>query len=140
MTGPGSGEDNAWGLGLPFYNLNSNIAVYSTKYTGQVYNLNNTTNVVTPSTVTNVDRLGLALGLSVQGRNDDGTKTTSIMVVDADRNYYVGLRNIDMLLRSYGSMGFENGNVNVDLKNLLMVMAAEIAAGYLPSYVNPSLT
>ena len=140
LTGPGSGEDNAWGLGLPLYNLNSNIAVYSTKYTGQVYNLNNTTNVVTPSTVTNVDRLGLALGLSVQGRNDDGTKTTSIMVVDADRNYYVGLRNIDMLLRGYGSMGFENGNVNVDLKNLLMVMAAEIAAGYLPSYVNPNLT
>lgn len=134
------GIGNKWGLGLPYYNLNSNIAVYSTKYTGKVYNLDNLTNVVTASNVTNMDRLGLAMGLSVQGRNADGTKTTSIMVVDADRNYYIGLRNIDMLLRGYGSMGFENGNVNVDLKNLLMVMAAEIAAGYLPSYVNPNLT
>lgn len=139
-TGVGSGLDNKWGLGLPYYNLNSNIAVYSTKYTGSVYNLNNLTNTVTKTNVTNLDRLGLAIGLSVQGRNDDGTKTTSIMVVDADRNYYIGLRNIDMLLRGYGSMGFENGNVNVDLKNLLMVMAAEISAGYLPSYVNPNLT
>ncbi len=129
-----AGTTNTWGLGLPYYNLNSNIAIYSTKYTGSIFNLNNTTNVVSSSPVSNVDRLGLALGLSVQGRSTDGTKTTSIMVVDASRDYYIGLRNIDMLLRGYGSMGFENGNVNVDLKDLLMVMAAEIAGGYLPSY------
>lgn len=131
---PTEGTANTWGLGLPYYNLNSNIAVYSTKYTGKVFNLNNTTNTVSSTTVNDVDRLGLALGLSVQGRSADGTKTTSIMVVDASRNYYIGLRNIDMLLRGYGTMGFENGNVNVSLKDLLMVMAAEIAGGYLPSY------
>ena len=131
---PAEGTANTWGLGLPYYNLNSNIAVYSTKYTGKVFNLNNTTNTVSSTTVNDVDRLGLALGLSVQGRSADGTKTTSIMVVDASRNYYIGLRNIDMLLRGYGTMGFENGNVNVSLKDLLMVMAAEIAGGYLPSY------
>ncbi|MCY6411765.1 hypothetical protein QTA56_06375 [Acinetobacter sp. VNH17] len=138
--GKDDGKTNSWGLGLPFYNLNSNIAVYSTKYTGEVFGLNNTTNAVTKANVTNTDRLGLAIGLSVQGRNDDGTKTTSIMVVDASRNYYIGLRNIDMLLRGYGSMGFENGNVNVTLKDLLMVMAAEIAGGYLPSYKDPTKT
>ncbi|ENX55063.1 MULTISPECIES: hypothetical protein [Acinetobacter] len=129
-----AGKDNTWGLGLPYYNLNSNIAVYATKYSGSVYGLDNTNNTVTKSTVNGVDRLGLALGLSVQGRNPEGTKTTSIMVVDANNNYYIGLRNIDMLLRGYGTMGFENGNVNVSLKDLLMVMAAEIAGGYLPSY------
>ncbi|WEI20024.1 hypothetical protein PY247_09960 [Acinetobacter proteolyticus] len=129
-----AGTTNTWGLGLPYYNLNSNIAVYSTKYSGSVFNLDNATNLVSSTPVNNVDRLGLALGLSVQGRSADGTKTTSIMVVDASRDYYIGLRNIDMLLRGYGSMGFENGNINVDLKDLLMVMAAEIAGGYLPSY------
>lgn len=135
---PSAGLNNKWGLGLPFYNVNANIATYATSYTGEVFNLNNSNNMVTRSTVTNSQRLGLALGLSTEGRNSDGSKTTSILIVDGDKNYYMGLRNIDMLLRGYGSMGFENGNVNVELKDLLMVMAAEIAAGYLPTYNDPN--
>ncbi len=133
-----AGLDNKWGLGLPFYNVNANIATYATNYTGEVFNLNNSNNIVSRSAVTNSQRLGLAVGLSTEGRNSDGSKTTSILIVDGDKNYYMGLRNIDMLLRGYGSMGFENGNVNVELKDLLMVMAAEIAAGYLPTYNDPN--
>lgn len=133
-----AGLDNKWGLGLPFYNVNANMATYATNYTGEVFNLNNSNNIVSRSAVTNSQRLGLAVGLSTEGRNSDGSKTTSILIVDGDKNYYMGLRNIDMLLRGYGSMGFENGNVNVELKDLLMVMAAEIAAGYLPTYNDPN--
>ncbi|HNC02992.1 MAG TPA: hypothetical protein PLY05_06505, partial [Agitococcus sp.] len=33
------GTANEWGLGLPFYNLNANIAMYSSNYTGDVYTL-----------------------------------------------------------------------------------------------------
>jgi hypothetical protein len=140
---PADGLTNQWGLGLPFYNLNANLAMYATSYTGDVFTLNNTTNVVSKSTVSGTQRLGLALALSVEGKNSDGSKTTSIMLIDGgDRdlvtagiqptNYYIGLRNIDMLLSGRGSVGVENGNLNVTLPNLLMVMAAEIAAGYLP--------
>ena len=135
-----SGITNEWGLGLPFYNLNANIAMYSSRYTGNVFNLDASNNV-TSSAVTDTQRLGFAFGLSTQGKNSDGSKTTSILVIDGGANsnnggqptdYYLGLRNIDMLLSGYGTVGFENGNFNMNLPNLLMVMAAEVAAGYLP--------
>lgn len=132
-----SGLGNRWGLGLPFYNVNANLATYATSYTGKVFGLNNSTNTVNSTDVTNSQRLGLSVALSTEGRNTEGSKSTSILLVDADKNYYMGLRNIDMLLRGYGSIGFENGNANVELKDLLMVMVAEIAAGYLPTYNDP---
>ena len=145
---PTAGLNNQWGLGLPFYNLNVNMAMYTTKYTGDVFNY--VGNMVTKSALSNVDRLGFALALSVDGRNADGSKTTSIMVIDGgDRDgnagngiqatdFYFGLRNIDMLLRGYGSVGFENGNFNMSMSDLLMVMSAELAAGYLPGSVYKS--
>ncbi|MBK8327184.1 MAG: hypothetical protein IPL02_09350, partial [Moraxellaceae bacterium] len=135
----GDGINNKWGLGLPFYNLNANIAMYSSSYTGDVFTLAGST--VSKTTVTNTQRLGFALALSTEGKNSDGSKTTSIMVIDGGDNsnnlnkptdYYVGLRNIDMFLSGAGSVGFENGNLNINLPNLLMVMSAEVAAGYLP--------
>ena len=137
-----AGLNNKWGLGLPFYNLNANMSMHATEYSGEVFGLNNANNQVTKRTVTNSERLGFSLAMSVEGRNDDGSKTTSILVIDgADggalngnkpTDYYFGLRNIDMLLSGTGSVGFEDGNFNMHLPNLLMVMAAEIAAGYLP--------
>ncbi len=145
---PTAGLNNQWGLGLPFYNLNVNMAMYTTKYTGDVFNY--VGNMVTKSALSNVDRLGFALALSVDGRNADGSKTTSIMVIDGgDRDgnagngiqatdFYFGLRNVDMLLRGYGSVGFENGNFNMSMSDLLMVMSAELAAGYLPGSVYKS--
>lgn len=135
-----SGTSNEWGLGLPFYNLNTNIAMYSSRYSGDVFSLN-ASNAVTRTTVTDTQRLGFAFGLSTEGKNSDGSKTTSIMVIDGGANgnnsglptdYYFGLRNIDMLLSGYGSVGFENGNFNMNLPNLLIAMVAEVAAGYLP--------
>ena len=137
-----AGLDNEWGLGLPFYNLNANMSMHATEYSGEVFGLNNATNQVTKRAVTNSERLGFSLAMSVEGRNAEGSKTTSILVIDgADggtlngnkpTDYYFGLRNIDMLLSGTGSVGFEDGNFNMHLPNLLMVMAAEIAAGYLP--------
>lgn len=134
------GINNKWGLGLPFYNMNANIAMYASRYSGDVFSLD-VSNNVTRATVTDTQRLGFALALSTEGKNVDGSKTTSIMVVDGGDNpnnlnlptdYYFGLRNIDMLLRGYGSVGFENGNFNMNLPNLLIAMVAEVAAGYLP--------
>lgn len=127
------GENNKWGLGLPFYNVNANAAVYGTTSANNtpIYSLD-TNNQVVKSFVSNTQRLGLSLALSAQGLSDDGKKTTSIMVVDAANEQYIGLRNIDMLLKGTGSVGFENGNFNVNLPNLLIVMAGQLAAGDLP--------
>ncbi|MDR9778173.1 hypothetical protein RJJ65_37180, partial [Rhizobium hidalgonense] len=96
-----------------------------------VFALDSNSNVVR-STVSDTQRLGLSLALSAQGLSADGSKTTSIMVVDAVKNQYVGLRNIDMLLKGTGSMGFENGSVNLSLPDLLIVMAGQLAGGDLP--------
>lgn len=138
-AGKFTAQQNEWGLALPIYNLNANLATYATTYTGDVYSVTN--GVLTKDAVTDSQRIGLSLAMSTEGRDATGSKTTSILVIDGGKNanngnkptdYYLGLRNIDMLLRGAGSMGFENGNVNVDMKKLLMVMSTELAAGYLP--------
>lgn len=111
-----------WGIGLPIYNLNANLAIYGT-------------------TVSGSERMGFGLGLSTQGRNTDGSKSTSILLIDGGANandagnpinYYVGLRNIDMLITANGSMGLENGKLNITIPQLSLTAAAEVAAGYLP--------
>lgn len=139
-----SGVNNQWGLALPFYNLNANLAMYGTTVdaaTAYSYTANGAKSSVASSGQT--ARLGFSLGLTTEGVDKNGTtklgnNTTSIMVIDGGlRNgqptdYYMGLRNIDMLLKGNGSVGVENGSLNLSLKNMLVVMAAEVAAGYLP--------
>lgn len=141
-----SGTDNQWGLALPFYNLNANLALYGTtvKADQAFYYTLAGSNVIRNLVVSTGDtaRLGLSLAMSTEGvKKDDGSKTTSIMVIDGGKvndatgsatDYYMGLRNIDMLLKGAGSLGVENGSVNVSLRDMLIVMSAEVAAGYLP--------
>lgn len=139
--------NNTWGLALPFYNLNANMAMFGTKVDADkvyYYNVGDTKGTKVANSG-QTDRLGFSLAMSTDGilrdtdPNRDGSKTTSIMVIDGgDRgdgkptDYYVGLRNIDMLLKGAGSIGVENGSFNVSLKDMLIVMAADVAAGYLP--------
>ncbi len=135
-----NGLNNQWGLALPFYNLNANLAMYGTNAdaaTSYYYTLAGIKTPIAGSGTT--PRLGFSLGMSTQGRDATGTKTTSIMVIDGGKlpndqstDYYIGLRNVDMLLKGNGSVGVENGSFNLSLKNMLVVMAAEVAAGYLP--------
>ena len=173
MTVPQINEhtNNSWGLALPFYNLNANMAMFGTKVDADkvyYYNVGDTKGTKVANSG-QTDRLGFSLAMSTDGIDKDfsrnlndydpaygsdpltrkqykdtigynkGTKTTSIMVIDGgDRgdgkptDYYVGLRNIDMLLKGAGSIGVENGSFNVSLKDMLIVMAADVAAGYLP--------
>ena len=143
----------SWGLGLPFYNLNSNLAIYGTKFTGTPYGA--------AAAVTDSQRLGFALAMSTQGVNKTalpdgslaGSKTTSIILIDGKKygsalganglrvedsvngdpiNYYIGIRNIDMLLTGRGSIGMENGNINIDIPQFMLAAAGEVAVGYLP--------
>lgn len=148
--GGADGANNQWGLALPFYNLNANLAMYGSQTSAQVPGYIYKTDDSTPTTVANgTQRIGFSLAMSADGIDRDssgnkiGTKTTSILVIDGgdkdastpgvqSTDYYMGLRNIDMLLKGTGSIGVESGSVNVSLPNLLIVMAGEVAAGYLP--------
>lgn len=140
-----NGLDNQWGLALPFYNLNANLALYGTtvKADQAFYYTLAGSNVVKNLVATSGDtaRLGFSLAMSTEGvKKDTGDKTTSIMVIDGGKvgttntatDYYMGLRNIDMLLKGTGNLGVENGSFNVSLRDMLIVMSAEVAAGYLP--------
>lgn len=145
-----SGLNNEWGLALPFYNLNANLAMYGTNVKADqafYYTLSGSKiirNLVATSGET--ARIGLSLAMSTEGVDKvngvaQGNKTTSIMVIDGGKvsatnntptDYYMGLRNIDMLLKGTGNLGVENGSLNVSLRDMLIVMSAEVAAGYLP--------
>lgn len=141
-----STEAAQWGLGLPIHNLNSNFAFYAKKSDGvkDFIASKNQDGVPILTPVTGSDRLGFSASISTQGVNNDGSKSTSILLIDGADNtnyangmvtptdYYVGLRNIDMLLNGYGSIGFEDGRINVSLPDLKMIVAAQFAAGYLP--------
>ena len=96
-------------------------------------------NVVATSGTTS--RLGFGIAAGTTGRDATGTKTTSILLIDGSPNannggsptdYYMGLRNIDMFLKGNGSIGLENGSLNIGLKEMLLALSTEIAAGYLP--------
>ena len=143
-----------WGLGLPFYNLNSNIALYGGP-------------TATEGNGTTAERLGFALSMATQGINydftktvaqnlalgNDGSKTTSIMLIDGKKygasdsngdglrdealtgdpiNYYLGIRNIDMLMNGYGSIGLEGGKLNINIPKFMLAAAGQFAVGYLP--------
>ena len=141
---------NTWGLALPFYNLNANLAMYGTTADAStVYTYDMSGNKAVVGTG-QTPRLGFSLAMSTDGidRNGSfvaqGNKTTSILVIDGGDNdnnsangiqptdYYMGLRNIDMLLKGRGTIGVEKGSLNLSLKDMLIVMSAELAAGYLP--------
>ena len=143
-----------WGLGLPFYNLNSNIALYGGP-------------TATEGNGTTAERLGFALSMATQGINydftktvaqnlalgNDGSKTTSIMLIDGKKygasdsngdglrdealtgdpiNYYLGIRNIDMLMNGYGSIGLEGGKLNINIPKFMLAASGQFAVGYLP--------
>ena len=138
-----------WGLGLPIYGLDANLAIYGTTFSGTPYGGTALTN---PS-----QRLGFGLGLSTKGVSADGSKTTSILLIDGKKyhnsastngvrdayvsgsetdynpiNYYIGLRNIDMLMSGYGSIGLENGQLNLSIPEFMLAASGQLAVGYLP--------
>ena len=125
----GSTTASTWGLGVPIYNLNANMAIYSKAYT----NKNNETKA----------GLGYDLAMSTDGYGVDpktGTpNTTSIIVIDGAQgnhgeevNYYAGLRNIDSYVKAKGVIGFEDKEIYIKADSLLVAAKAEVAIGQLP--------
>lgn len=155
FSSPDAGLNNTWGLALPVYNLNANFAMYSLKANANesyYYRLNSNNRIERNSVATSgtTDRLGLSFAMSTDGTdriaaNDPlvaatpslankslGNKTTSILILDGDNDYYLGLRNIDMFMKGLGHLGVEKGSLNLTLPEFLLVMSGEIAGGKLP--------
>lgn len=123
-TGIISGNSGSWGIGIPIYNLNANVALSGTKYDG--------------------DKNGIAYNVmaSTEGYGKDAKtgapSTTSILLIDGGvenghaRNYYAGLRNIDAFIESKGVIGYEDEGIYVKADKLLIAAKAEVAIGQLP--------
>jgi hypothetical protein len=117
-----------WGIGIPIFNLNTNLALFSKNYS---YHGSSKAG------------LGYNLALSTEGYGIDQKtntpSTTSLIIVDGARgshgeevNYYAGFRNIDAYLKSDGVIGFEDEGIYIKADHLLLAAKAEIAIGQLP--------
>jgi hypothetical protein len=118
-------DNSTWGLGIPIYNLNANVALTDATY--------------------NTDKQGIAYNIiaSTEGYGVDAkTKlpsTTSFILIDGAKgvhdeavNYYAGFRNIDALIQSNGVIGYEDDGIYVRADQLLLAAKAELAIGQLP--------
>ncbi|OAL78640.1 hypothetical protein AY606_09600 [Acinetobacter sp. SFB] len=125
-----SNQTASWGIGIPIYNLNANLALFAKSYRRG-------------AATTDSNGLGYNLVFSTDGYGIDQKTgepaTTSIIIVDGGTgsfnepvNYYAGLRNIDSYMKSDGVIGFEDDGIYLKADNLLFAAKAEIAIGQLP--------
>lgn len=120
---PVSSQGGSWGLGLPLYNLNSNVSIYGLKDTSNTK-----------------QSVGFGITMSTEGRNSTGSKTTSVMLIDGapiagtseSVNYYAGLRNINLLADLTGTLSFEDDGLKIALPQFLIGLDGELAIGQLP--------
>lgn len=117
---PSSGQ---WGIGIPIYNLNANVALFGTNFG------------------VNTDKQGIGFGVafSTDGRDAAGTKTTSLLLIDTSTspsgeayNGYAGLRNIDLFVDAKGALGLNSDGIEIELSKFVLAMGAEVAFGQLP--------
>ncbi|WP_216934754.1 MULTISPECIES: DUF6160 family protein [unclassified Acinetobacter] len=120
------GDGGSWGIGIPIYNLNANVAL-----SGTTYGLDNK------------QAIAYNIMASTEGYGvDEKTglpSTTSIILIDGQKgvhdeavNYYAGFRNIDALIKSEGIIGYEDDGIYVRADKLLVAAKAELAIGQLP--------
>ena len=120
------GDGGSWGIGIPIYNLNANVALR-----GTTYGLN--------------AQKGIAYNVmaSTEGYGIDAKtllpSTTSIILIDGQNgvhgepvNYYAGFRNIDAFIESNGVIGYENEGIRITAEKLVFAASAELAIGQLP--------
>lgn len=121
-----TGDGGSWGIGIPVYNLNANVALKGTTYSTAALK-------------------GIAYNVmaSTQGYGIDAKtglpSTTSIILIDGANgkhgepvNYYAGFRNIDALIESNGVIGYEDAGIHIYADKLLIAASAELTIGQLP--------
>jgi hypothetical protein len=102
------------GLVLAVNNLNTNVAFYGDN-----------------------NQAGFVLGLSTEGLDSTYKKTTSVLLADTRTvsgtpiNRYFGLRNIDFLLQTSGTIAMNGSSIQVTLPYALLAFNGELAVGNL---------
>ncbi|WP_411686841.1 DUF6160 family protein [Acinetobacter indicus] len=126
-----TGDGGSWGIGIPIYNLNANVAL-----SGKTYQ--------SPYDGATKTGIGYNALVSTEGYGIDSKtglpSTTSIILIDGQDslhagesvNYYAGLRNIDALIQSEGVIGYEDEGIYIRADHLLLAAKAELAIGQLP--------
>ncbi|MFU8925509.1 DUF6160 family protein [Acinetobacter puyangensis] len=119
-TGFSGASEGNWSLATMIYGGNANIALWGDDAT------------VSGNTS---ERIGFDVGLSTAGRNEDGKKTTSLLLMDTQGTQanYIGLRNIDSFMRLQGSLALDNNKIRLNLPKFTMAISGELAAGCLPN-------
>ena len=121
-------DTSSWGIGIPIYNLNANVALSEYKEgskTGLAYNIVASTQ-------------GYGEELDASGKKQP--KTTSLLIIDGQKgkysgeevNYYAGLRNIDAFVDTKGKITYEDEGILISADRLLIAANAELAIGQLP--------
>ncbi|QPF32757.1 hypothetical protein H0S56_03540 [Acinetobacter lwoffii] len=121
-----TGDGGSWGIGIPIYNLNANVALSGTTYGTD-----------------NKQAIAYNMMVSTEGYGIDKKtglpSTTSIILIDGKNgehgeavNYYAGFRNIDALIKSEGIIGYEDEGIYIRADDLLIAAKAELAIGQLP--------
>jgi hypothetical protein len=121
-----TGDGGSWGIGIPIYNLNANVALSGTTYGAD-----------------NKQAIAYNMMVSTEGYGIDKKtglpSTTSIILIDGKNgehgeavNYYAGFRNIDALIKSEGIIGYEDEGIYIRADDLLIAAKAELAIGQLP--------
>lgn len=116
-------QNSSWGIGIPVYNLNANIALSEYKTSTQ-------------------KGLSFNITASTQGYGVENgqPKTTSLLIIDGKKgqysqeevNYYAGLRNIDAFVDTKGKITYEDDGILISADRLLIAANAELAIGQLP--------
>lgn len=121
-----TGDGGSWGIGIPVYNLNANVALRGTTY-GANANKGIAYNVMASTEGYGIDA------------KTGSPSTTSIILIDGANghhgepvNYYAGFRNIDAFIESNGVIGYENEGIRIIADKLVFAASAELAIGQLP--------
>ncbi|TCB70657.1 hypothetical protein E0H88_07010 [Acinetobacter sp. ANC 4216] len=123
-------DTSSWGIGIPIYNLNANVALAGTEYTSKVDA--GTKKGIAYNVMASTDGYGI-------DKKTGAASTTSLILIDGKKglhdeevNYYAGLRNIDAFVKAKGVIGYEEQGIYISADDLLVAASAEIAIGQLP--------
>lgn len=133
-----TGDGGAWGIGIPVYNLNANVALRGTTYgasaqkgiaynvmaSTQGYGIDTKTGLPSTTSIILIDG-GDSKHLTPVSEGGDGQKYDPV-------NYYAGFRNIDAFIESNGVIGYEDEGIRIQADKLVFAASAELAIGQLP--------
>lgn len=111
--------------------INNRTGAVTKAVTGSFLTLINNGNLNLAWTGMEGRQLGFALGYSSQGLSGNNRSSTVFGLADPTTNLYFGWRNIDMLVKTAGTIDINSDAINFTIPNLLILGTGDVAAGFL---------